>query len=940
MEKIEFPESENSTEFGSKINRETKDLIDNAPIGIAICRVGKGYKVEYISEGFCKIFEGDRRDLARRYSEDFTMDAYHQDRYKIRNAYENAVLTNKTCSTTYRILGKREDIKWISLSIKATKIDENDYRTYASYSDITDQIKAREELRFSESGLESVIEHAGIYFWEYDIAHSRSEQSKKSSEDFGIPRIVENFPQYLVDLGIVHKSSAKDFIEMHRMIREGVPVIQKNIQMVRSDGRTEWSNVKYTVVFDEAHRPVRAIGTGINVDEQVKLEQKYNEMLAFRNVTENQILASCRLNISSNLCRDSVSENKKLKEVGMVDTVDEFFHRVYENITDGKEEYKALFNRKNLLSSFKSGEKTVSIDHKYNIGDRYIWITSQINMEENPATGDVEGIIFSIDIDQEKINQLMLDKVAFYQYDYIMIIDAYSDTFKTYVMTRDKGISIPYSGVYSKETEEFIAKYILGDFRKICEESLNIQYMTQRLRECDSYFIYGKIHTDLGNTVTEKIEITYIDREREIIALSGIDVTDMMAAEQQKNEALSVALIAAKQASAAKTDFLSRMSHEIRTPMNAIIGMADIADQSIGDDEQIKDCIGKIMMSSKFLLALINDILDMNKIESGKILLKREEMRFDNLIENVNLICMSQAREKGVNYSCKVSPRVKSCYIGDRVKLQQVMINILSNGIKFTPAGGAVELEIDEIRDVGESATVRFTVKDNGCGISEDFIPHLFDPFTQEHSGNTSSYGGTGLGLSISKNLVALMNGHIEVKSRVGKGTQFTVSVDLDLCKENTIIKPQIIDEYWESSSEKNQKAEDMKIYGRRVLLVEDHPINIEVAKRLLEKKGVSVECAKDGRSAVEMFDRSEAGYYDAILMDIRMPVMDGLEAARAIRGMNVEKSDTVPIIAMTANAFDEDVEKSKLAGMNDHIAKPIDPQKLYRTLGKYFSEK
>lgn len=574
------------------------------------------------------------------------------------------------------------------------------------------------------------------------------------------------------------------------------------------------------------------------------------------------------------------------------------------------------------------------------------------------------------------------------------------------------------------------------------------------------------IYDDEHRVYRKRIQYAYLDEAAGQVVMTRTDVTDIMEEQKKQQDLLESALLAAKQASSAKTEFLSRMSHEIRTPMNAIIGMSAIAAQSIGNDEEIADCISKIGISSRFLLSLINDILDMSRIESGKMLLKNENIPFEEFVNGINTICFAQAQARNIDYECTVAPDVEECYVGDAMKLQQVVMNVLSNAIKFTPEGGRVSMNISQRKRIKDNAELRFVINDTGCGISEKFIPHIFEPFAQENTGTTSNYGGTGLGLAISKNIVDMMNGQINVRSIVGVGTEFTVDVNLGITDEArhkyrerasynfTELKALVVDddvtvcEYtgiilkgmgvqfeWVDSGRKaidkvtakwkskesfdlvllDWKMPDMdgietareirrivgpditiiimtaydwasieheaklagvnllmskpmfksslmsafeKVFGdkkegehedivtnfdftgKRVLLAEDHPLNVEVATKLLEHRGFAVEHAENGLRALEMFTTTPVGYYDAILMDIRMPQMDGLQAASNIRHCRKKDAKTVPIIAMTANAFEDDIEKSMAAGMNAHLAKPIEPDVLYSTLAQWIFRK
>jgi len=530
----------------------------------------------------------------------------------------------------------------------------------------------------------------------------------------------------------------------------------------------------------------------------------------------------------------------------------------------------------------------------------------------------------------------------------------------------------------------------------------------------------------------------------------------------RNREVLQTALAAAESANKAKTTFLSNMSHEIRTPMNAIIGLNSLALRDGTLSETTRGYLQQITGSAKHLLGLINDILDMSRIESGRLVLRKEHFSLNGLLEQINTLVMAQCREKGLSFTCRIDGPVEDRYIGDDTKLKQVLINILSNAIKFTQAPGSVSLNIEQVNVYGDQVTLRFSIRDTGIGIAEDFIPRIFEPFTQEDSNRNNKYGSTGLGMAITKNIVELMNGMIQVKSEKGVGSEFIVTVtlkrsdapdaslhtvspedmhvlivdndpivcehasivmdeagiraDTALCgktaldmlevrhakhdpynlvlldwkmpemdgvavakeirkrysSETTVIiltaynwdeimdealhagvdsflaKPlsaaKVIEEFTRIAKRSSMKELSEKkradLKGRRILLAEDILINAEIVKELIHSQGAEIDHAENGRLVTEMFARSEPGYYDAILMDVRMPEMDGLEATSAIRGMDRPDARTVPVIAMTANAFDEDVQSSLQAGMNAHLSKPVDPEHLFRTLEEIIWEK
>ena len=550
------------------------------------------------------------------------------------------------------------------------------------------------------------------------------------------------------------------------------------------------------------------------------------------------------------------------------------------------------------------------------------------------------------------------------------------------------------------------------------------------------------------------------DRDDHTVHAVGVGFTDIdgeMRESMAQSRALSDALAAAEQASKAKTSFLSSMSHEIRTPMNAIIGLNAIALNAPELTDKTRDYLEKIGSSANHLLSLINDILDMSRIESGKTVLKNEDFSFSKLLEQINTIFGAQCADKGLDYNCRIIGSVDAHYIGDNMKLRQVLINILGNAVKFTPEGGSVALTVERTAHFDSRSTLRLTISDTGIGMSSEYLPKLFETFSQEDSSATNRYGSSGLGMAITKNIVEIMNGNIEVQSEKGKGTTFIVTVTLmdsaysesdpedhdmnlgelsvlvidddpvacehaklvlgkagiacetvlsgkeaielvrlrqarqqpfdlllidlkmpemdgvetareirkivghetpiiiitaykwdDVLKEaesagvdSFIAKPlfadNVIEEFRSAYRKKDpagRKADHKaELKGRNILLAEDVPINAEIVKMVLAMREINVDHAENGKTALEKFSASEVGHYDAVLMDVRMPEMDGLEAAAKIRALERADAKTVPIIAMTANAFDEDVQRSLQAGMNAHLSKPIDNDILFGTL-------
>ena len=396
---------------------------------------------------------------------------------------------------------------------------------------------------------------------------------------------------------------------------------------------------------------------------------------------------------------------------------------------------------------------------------------------------------------------------------------------------------------------------------------------------------------------------------------------------RQAQDAAAEALQSAERASKAKTDFLSNMSHDIRTPMNAIIGITTLMKNELHQPEKLAEHLGKLESSGQLLLGIINDILDMSRIESGKTTLNVEKMNLPQQVSQLDSIIRQQAGQRRQTFTVNTHLQHENV-LADPNRLNQVLMNILSNAVKYTPRGGHIRLEVEELPRNEHFARYRFVVQDDGIGMSEEFQKTLFDPFTREEKSGTNKVQGTGLGMAITKSIVDLMGGSIGVESATGKGTRFEVVLEFPVDAEaDTVPEAQVLPE---------EEEETSPLSGMKFLCAEDNAINAEILEMLLESKGASCTVCSNGQEIVDAFASVKPGEYDMILMDVQMPVMDGLEATRRIRNGENPLGRIIPILAMTANAFLEDMQKSKEAGMDEHLSKPVDIAALEQTVKRF----
>ena len=405
-----------------------------------------------------------------------------------------------------------------------------------------------------------------------------------------------------------------------------------------------------------------------------------------------------------------------------------------------------------------------------------------------------------------------------------------------------------------------------------------------------------------------------------------VDLSDRTG-EHQTTLAVKAALEIAEKASKAKTDFLSNMSHDIRTPMNAIIGITTLMKNELDQPEKLAEHLGKLETSGQLLLGIINDILDMSRIESGKTTLNVEKMNLPQQISQLDSVIRQQAGQRRQTFTVETHVQHENV-LADPNRLNQVLMNILSNAVKYTPTGGHIRLEVDELTHTEHYAKYRFVVQDNGIGMSEEFQKHIFEPFERERTSTVSKVQGTGLGMAITKSVVDLMGGSISVESATGKGTRFEVVLEFPIDTE--------ADHAQQVQALPEETEETSPLCGMKFLCAEDNALNAEILQMLLETRGASCTICSNGQEIVDAFASVKPGDYDMILMDVQMPVMDGLEATRRIRNGENPLGRTIPILAMTANAFLEDMQKSREAGMDEHLSKPVDISALEQTVKRF----
>lgn len=693
-------------------------------------------------------------------------------------------------------------------------------------------------------------------------------------------------------------------------------------------------------------------------------------LLTIRNADDRQE-AEQRENVLSNLCQcyysiyifDLVNDTEKpiWQELAIheqnafpMGSLSSYYEKFVQQhvFSDDQEKMRRAGSPEFLRQVLTPEQPVYDIDFRRIYSHGIEWVRSRFSISEM-INGQVTKVIFAnMNINEQKLEELEEErrKKLYFEYQNIIkglssfyhsvfYVDLENDTFQSFALSEDLKEYIGSSDRYILLKEVYTKRAIHRDDQQQFAHSLSAAEIIRRISSGDTIYALEFRRNYGGYFGWMRVHIILAESRNGIptkIILAAHSVEEEKEQEEQNRRALLAAYETAKQANEAKSSFLAQMSHDIRTPLNAIIGMTSIASSQADDPDKVTECLDKIQFSSRHLLHLINEILDMSKIEKGKLELMEEPFSLTELIEEVYSIIRTDAVSKKQHITFDILDVIHDRLLGDSSRIRQLLINLGDNAVKYTPEGGRISITVQEVSSQSQSAgCFVFTVEDNGIGIDREFLNYIFAPFSRAENAKLQHIQGTGLGMSIAQGIVSAMQGDIRVESELGAGSRFVVTLNLNIAQPEafSFTEP----EHSIPPEESAAVPADSILTGRSVLLVEDNALNMEIAQTILSQAGLIVTTAENGLEALNIFTASEPGTYQAILMDLQMPVMDGYTAARRIRSSAHPQAAGIPIIALTANAFPEDVNRSLAAGMNDHISKPIDYQKLLDRLGKAF---
>ncbi len=858
-----------------------------------------------------------------------------QDRDIFRKSLQAIIADGKNFSCTVRIqraFGGYAYVHVIGVRVRDGVAD----RIYLSFADVTKSRQLQAMRRAERVVMERALSMAHVLVWEFDmktqtIHFMRSETADSMRESIHLPERIGPMPEAYLDwIGIKDR---KKYIEHYRKVLLGESgTVDLHVHIPGSDN-VRIERLTHVVLRDSQGKAYSAYGMSQNITEQKKLERMYlDEQKSLGSAAPKNLVARGHYNLTRNWVMEHSMRDERVLDIKTGSTYDLAVEAMLSTVVEDhkREKIAEMLDRQKLIARYHEGKRTFSMDFKHaKKGNFIFWAMISVSTYEIQS-GDIEAFIYIYDVTLSLLRHEIITKLSELGYDDIGIIDYERGIIFAFDESLDDTEAIGRANDYEELLEASIEAHCPEEDKSEARAALSIEKLREKVRsysESDKAAIYDYSYDYIdGNEMRRKrVQFCYLGKYTGMIFYCRSDITSPYKKGKEQMRRLEEALEAAERANESKTMFLASISHDMRTPLNGILGFTRLA---IGSDDIVKqkDYLQKIMFSGSLLLSLVNDTLSLSRLESGKYVLQPEEVSWSELIDGVVVPISVSAQEKGADFVTLFDKPPMAKVRIDRLKFQEIILNLLSNAVKFTPRGGKITFKI-EFFDVNDKTArggcnTRITVRDTGVGVSAEFIPKIFEPFSQERNEKTQNIAGTGLGLAIVKRIIERMDGRVSVTSELDKGTEFVVELPIDFIDGAT-------------DGERFDEQE-VDFIGKRVLLVEDNFLNTEIAKTLLEEKGITVDTAADGEIAVSMFRESPWNTYNVVLMDIRMPKMDGYQATREIRRLERPDAKKTPIIAMTADAYAEDIKRCIDVGMQDHIAKPIDPIKMFQSLAKW----
>jgi signal transduction histidine kinase/ActR/RegA family two-component response regulator len=930
-------------------------LFELLPSGVGVFDVkDKVIKMEYLNNGYYQML-GTTREQRQQYAGVHTAEAiYPDDLAGLLEEEENCIREKRLFHYRFRILDGKGNYRWFVISANHFSLPDGSERFFASYYDVDEFVKNQEKLKEEEYLSNEFFRYSdNLNFVYYPERHAYQilvlPDSLKS-----FPKTMDDFPESLIEFAKMNEGDAEKYREMVRKIDRGEKEAECTVRICYQ-GKYTWYRNRILNHFNAEGQPSEAIGFAIDVDKLKNAEASFNEEKLLVRSLKNEIEAASCFNVTKD-CNIELA-NKELPSFDHNTDFKSLLEEACQNEPDlrqqNPETVKALLtsaskipNRKErndfirefchfgMLRSYEAGKKEVKLLYRRWTERGLIWVSTRLSLIEDPESGDILAFFTTTDVNDQVIYSKITGRILLNNYENVSYYDMNSKML--YVRMLSQNIEGTFQNFpYEKAVEEGIEAFVAPEEMNEVKRKYSIDNIIYNLRSQKIYSIfYAGNRCDLslpGQPIKRmKTDFFYLDENQDIIVILQSNVTAIFEQEKAAREKMAEAMSALEVANKSKNEFISRISHDIRTPISIIKSITDFALADIDDKEKLQDDLSKIKSADTFLLSLINDVLDISKIDSGKIELSPEPYPFSEYRKDISNIFQPMCDSKGLTFAFDLSDRSGAGIIyADKIRINQIALNLISNAVKYTPAGGKVTY-VSHSKDLPDGKILfDFEIVDTGIGMSEAFQKTMFEPFTQEYDNPSRPKGmtGTGLGLSIVKRIVDLMGGKITVRSKLGKGTSIRVAIVFPDASKMKVAQ--------DRKKEEEKYLASQPLSGQ-VLMAEDNPINAEIAIRILSSFGVSVTWVENGAKAVSAFVSSKPGEYRAILMDIQMPLLNGYEATKQIRALKRPDAKTIPIIALTADAFSSAAEEAKKAGMDGYLVKPLDPALIRKTLAAY----
>ena len=847
-----------------------------------------------------------------------------------------------TCKCRFYPIGSQECI-WIKIRVRPVPKTSGKILLYISLTDITAEQRNAQALAESQRAYREVADGAGLIVWHYDMVNNTVEflnddKTMKRHMSDKIPRKLYGGPEEF--LQFIQPECWQDFRQIHENLCQGKSG-RCDIQYISEPGQPpHWARLIYTLPAGVTN-PTDAYGVGMNITaEKLREEQYNNEVRMLHTAVKANLLAKAHFDLTESKLLDYIRHSPNALNLSVGCDYEFFYEQLLEVILSQEEQLMVAdkLDMGNLMHICAQNNSTFSMEYKRHCEDLSpIMVECTVSLFTS-KNGHVECFFCFYDITNKFINYTIADKLNELGYNRAALVNNLTGTMTLY--SKNTGVienTPEHPLFYDQELLENICQTVSDKKEaQALYQKLNLDTITAYLDDHEQEGMFDLSHDfwDVSENkyVRYRVQACYLDSSRTSVFIIQSDITKQYQKEREQLQKLEEALAMADKANTSKSMFLAGISHDMRTPLNGILSFTDFALKTESQSQQ-KYYLTKIRQSGELLLSLINDTLNLTRIESGKVTVKPEWVDTKAMLDTVIAGVSMSANERQLSLNIHRESDLPPYIFMDKLKMQEVLLNILSNAVKFTKPGGSVTVDLSVIPPQQQTPQelaavqsvhhkwIRMVIQDTGIGMSQEFLPHLFDAFAQEESTEVANPNGTGLGLSIAKKYMDMMGGSIQVRSKLNQGTTFELHL--------------MVEETEEKANAHSSGVEHCHFGHLHILLAEDNALNQEIAQMLLTSKGANLDIVSNGQEAVDKFEATPPGCYQLILMDIRMPVMNGYRAAEKIRHSQHPDGADIPIVAMTADAYEDDIKHCMAVGMNGHISKPINPDKLYSEIAK-----